>query len=128
LRILDALTRGAPLKAIADQEGVTFRRMRSIVNALLAENVGLEPASGFAQAQIRRLDAALAAALRTLGHGEPSAVERVVRVVARIRTLRGNRKPPGGQSKPAAPNNTPKNGSARRAKGLITGAASLCRR
>ena len=81
LRILDALKNGAPLAAIARGEGVTNRRMRSIVNALLAENQDLKPASGFAQAQIRRLDKALEAALRTLGHGEASAVERVVRVV-----------------------------------------------
>jgi hypothetical protein len=58
--------------------------MRAIVNALLAENQGLEPASGFVQAQMRRLDAALKAALRTLGHGEPSSVERLLRVVREI--------------------------------------------
>jgi hypothetical protein len=81
MRILDALKRGAPMAAIADQEGLTLRRIRTIVNALLAENLGLEPASGFAQAQMRRLDAALRAALRALGHGEASSVERLLRVV-----------------------------------------------
>ena len=84
MRILAALKFGTPVATIARQEGVTLRRMRMIVNALLAENASLEPASGFAQAEIRRLGAALEAALRTLGHGEAAAVDRVLRVVREL--------------------------------------------
>ena len=81
LRVVDALERGASLAAMAQREGVTSRRMRDIVNALLATHQGLEPADGRTQMRERRLDQALDAAVSEMRSGSRTAIDQLIRLL-----------------------------------------------
>jgi hypothetical protein len=82
MRVLDALKSGASLEAIAQQEGVTPRRMRDIVNALLATHEGLEPADGSTQMRKRRLDQALDAAIGEMHSGNSAGIGQFIRILS----------------------------------------------
>jgi len=81
MRVLDALKSGASLSAIARQEGVSPRRMRDLVNALLATHEGLEPADGLTQIRSHRLNQALEAAIGQATSGRPAAIGHFIRVL-----------------------------------------------
>ena len=59
LRVLEGLKNGATVEALARREGVSARRIRALVNALLDANPDLEPADAFTQERNRHLDRAL---------------------------------------------------------------------
>ena len=73
--------RCASLSAIARQEGVSPRRMRNLVNALLATHEGLEPADGLTQIRSHRLNQALEAAIGQATSGRPAAIGHFIRVL-----------------------------------------------
>jgi len=81
MRVLDALKSGASLSAIARQEGVSPRRMRDLVNALLATHEGLEPADGLTQIRSHRLDQALEAVIGEMRTGSSAAIGQLIRVL-----------------------------------------------
>jgi hypothetical protein len=77
------LARGASVKAIAAEEKLTTRRTRVLVNEALARR-GTEPASGFAQLQVRRLAQALDHAVEAMGYGNIQAIDRVIKIVREL--------------------------------------------
>jgi DNA-binding NarL/FixJ family response regulator len=83
LRIVEMLARGASVKAIAAEEKLTTRRTRVLVNEALARR-GMEPASGFAQLQVRRLAQALDHAVEAMGYGNIQAIDRVIKIVREL--------------------------------------------
>jgi DNA-binding CsgD family transcriptional regulator len=96
MRVLDALKSGASISAIARQEGVSTRRVRDIVNALLASRPDLEPADGLTQIRSHRLDQALEAAFGEVRSGSRAAIGQLMRVLHefdRNAEIDGQRKP-----------------------------------
>jgi hypothetical protein len=81
MRVIDALKSGFSIAAIARQEGISDRRMREFVNALLASHPDLEPADGLTQIRSHRLDEALDAAFAEVRRGDRAAIGQLMRVL-----------------------------------------------
>ena len=83
MRILAALKRGASLTSIARQEGLSQRRLRDIVNALIAAREDLAPADGLAQLRAYHLNRTLDAAFDVVrsGSGSAAALGQILKIL-----------------------------------------------
>jgi hypothetical protein len=74
---------------IAVQEGLSIRRMREIIQEILAARRG-NPADGFAQLQMARLGDAMMVAHTSMMSGNLEAVDRVVKLVHELERYHGS--------------------------------------
>jgi hypothetical protein len=86
-KIFNQLTAGMSVSLIAAQEGISIRRMRETIQQILdARNV--DPAGGFAQLQMARLQDAMMVAHTAMLSGNLEAVDRVVKLVHEMERYR----------------------------------------
>jgi hypothetical protein len=88
LRILERLTAGASVAAVACAEGLTPRRVRQIIAATLASR-DVEPPVGFVPLQIGRLGDAMTVAHAKMMAGDLEALDRVVTIVGQLDRYHG---------------------------------------
>ena len=79
----DSLNRGLSMAEIADQIGVSDKRMRALVREILARRLPPAPEE-FAALQMSRLNAALGIAYSAMLKGDLRALDRVVRIVREL--------------------------------------------
>src|SRR5271166_780245 len=77
-RLVRALATGQSIEELAAQEGVSLRRARERVSAILSR--AADPPAEFAQFRASRLSEAMIVAYATLNVGDLSAIDRVIRV------------------------------------------------
>lgn len=87
-RIIERLAAGLMIEEIALREGVSARRVRERVSAILARRAHDSPGE-FAQMQIRRLSEAMLVAYSAMSGGNLKAVDRVVRIVRELDRYHG---------------------------------------
>ena len=95
-RLIRALATGQSIEELAAQEGVSLRRARERVSAILSRTA--DPPAEFAQSRARRLSEAMIVAYATLNVGDLSAIDRVIRV-----TREFGRRPRPALAVPAPP-------------------------
>ena len=88
LAIMEGLTSGLSVPHIAKATHKTTRRVRQIVADML-ERRELDPAGGFAQLQIARLNDAMAVAHTMMMNGDLAALDRVVKVAGELDRYHG---------------------------------------
>ena len=88
-RIVRMLTAGVSVAEIARREGVTQRRMRAIVQELLAERKPDATLSEFLALQVGRLGEALIVAHGAMSNGNMQAVDRVIKIVRELDRYHG---------------------------------------
>jgi hypothetical protein len=88
LRILERLTAGASVAAVACAEGLTHRRVRQLVAAMLAERA-VDPPRGFVPLQVGRLNDAMTVAHAKMMKGDLQALDRVVKIVGELDRYHG---------------------------------------
>jgi len=77
-RLIRALATGQSIEELAAQEGVSLRRARERVSAILSRTA--DPPAEFVQLQIRRLSEAMLVAHGAMSDGNLRAVDRVLRI------------------------------------------------
>jgi hypothetical protein len=87
-RIVDLLNCGRPVAEIAGLENVTEKRMRALVQEILARRAPQPPAEFLAQ-QVSRLHEALLVSYSAVSDGNLRAVDRVVRIVRELDRYHG---------------------------------------
>ena len=87
-RILDLLNRGFSVVEIAGREGVTEKRMRALVRAILARRMP-EPPAEYVALQVSRLNEALLVAYSAMSGANLGAVDRVVKIVRELDRYHG---------------------------------------
>jgi hypothetical protein len=87
-RIVNLLNAGVSVAEIAQSEGVTHRRMRGIVEEILARRAPQPPAE-FLAVQVSRLSEALLVSYSAMGGGNLEAVDRVVKIVRELDRYHG---------------------------------------
>jgi DNA-binding CsgD family transcriptional regulator len=87
-RLFNMLKAGAPMTEIARQEGLSVRRARTLISAILASRE-IDPPPGFLQAQVGRLNDAMMIAHSAMMSGNLQAVDRVVRLVNELNRYHG---------------------------------------
>ena len=97
-RIVNLLNAGVSIAEIAQSEGVTHRRMRGIVEEILARRAPQPPAE-FLAVQVSRLNEALLVSYGAMGGGNLAAVDRVVKIVRELDRYHGF----AGIERPAPP-------------------------
>jgi hypothetical protein len=80
LRIFSLLAAGVPVADLAFQEGVSIRRMREVIEDILARRE-VDPPAGFVQLQIARLSDAMMVAHEAMMSGRLDGLDRVLRIV-----------------------------------------------
>ena len=88
-KIFNQLAAGMSVSHIAMQEGESIRRMREIVQEILAARKA-DPADGFAQLQMARLSDAMMVAHTSMMEGNLQAVDRVVRLAHELERYHGS--------------------------------------
>jgi hypothetical protein len=88
LRFFNLLAMGIPLPAIAHQERLPARRMREIMDSILARR-SIAPLAGHFPLQIQRLGDALGVAYGGMMDGDIRALDRVLKIVKEIDRYRG---------------------------------------
>jgi hypothetical protein len=88
LRIFNLLKAGVPVAQIALQEGLSPRRMRERIQAVL-DRREVDPPAGFAQLQIGRLSDAMMVAHAAMMEGNLQALDRVVKIVGELDRYHG---------------------------------------
>jgi hypothetical protein len=88
-KIFNQLAAGMSVSHIAMQEGVSIRRMREVVQEILAARKA-DPAAGFAQLQMARLSDAMMVAHTSMMGGNLQAVDRVVKLVHELERYHGS--------------------------------------
>ncbi len=78
-RIVRALAHGEPIDEVAAREGLSLKRARERVAAVVARRT-LEPTEDFVAVQIARLNEAMLVAYGAMKDGNLAAVDRVVRI------------------------------------------------
>jgi DNA-binding CsgD family transcriptional regulator len=91
-RIFNMLKAGAPMTEIAKQEGLSVRRARTLISAILASRE-IDPPPGFLQAQVGRLNDAMMIAHSAMMSGNLQALDRVVRLVNELNRYHGFGRP-----------------------------------
>jgi hypothetical protein len=87
-RIVDLLNCGRSVAEIAERENVTQKRMRALVQEILARRAPQPPAEFLAQ-QVSRLHEALLVSYSAISDGNLRAVDRVVRIVRELDRYHG---------------------------------------
>jgi hypothetical protein len=87
-RIVDLLNCGRPVAEIAQRENVTEKRMRALIQEILARRAPQPPAEFLAQ-QVSRLHEALLVSYSAISGGNLQAVDRVVRIVRELDRYHG---------------------------------------
>ena len=88
LAVMEGLTSGLSVPHIAKATNRTTRRVRQIIADML-ERRELDPAAGFAQLQIARLNNAMAVAHSMMMNGDLAALDRVVKVAGELDRYHG---------------------------------------
>jgi DNA-binding CsgD family transcriptional regulator len=105
-RIVDLLNCGRPVAEIAERENVTEKRMRALIQEILARRAPQPPAEFLAQ-QVSRLNEALLVSYSAMSGGNLQAVDRVVRIVRELDRYHGfavaEQRPRAGASSLKAP-------------------------
>jgi hypothetical protein len=87
-RIVDLLNRGVSVAELATREGLTQKRMRALVQEILARRMPQPPAE-FLALQVGRLNEALIVAFGAMADGNLQAVDRVARLVRELDRYHG---------------------------------------
>jgi DNA-binding CsgD family transcriptional regulator len=87
-RIVDLLNCGRPVAEIAERENVTEKRMRALIQEILARRAPQPPAEFLAQ-QVSRLNEALLVSYSAMSGGNLQAVDRVVKIVRELDRYHG---------------------------------------
>jgi len=103
LRILERLTAGASVAAVACAEGLTARRVRQIIAEALASR-DVDPPAGFIPLQIGRLNDAMTVAHAKMMEGDLQALDRVVTIVGELDRYHGFGQAETAAAPPPAPN------------------------
>jgi hypothetical protein len=90
LRILERLTTGLTVAHIARVEELSVRRIRRIIQEMLASRE-IDPPAGFVQLQIARLSEAMIAARTMMMEGDLQAMDRLIRLVGELDRYHGFR-------------------------------------
>lgn len=88
LAIMEALTSGLSVAHIAKSTHLTARRVRQIVADML-EKREFDPAGGFAQLQIARLNDAMSVAHTMMMEGDLAALDRVIKLAGELDRYHG---------------------------------------
>lgn len=81
-RLIRALAAGQPIEELAAREGITLRRARERVSAVLSRRP--DPPAEFANLQIRRLNEALVVATAMMSAGNLQAIDRVMKLTREL--------------------------------------------
>jgi len=100
-RLLTLLTAGVATDELAFQEGVSTRRMRERIAAMLARR-GADSPANFVPLQTARLGDALKVAYAAMMDGDLKALDRYLRILRELERYHGYR-PPEPQAAPPAP-------------------------
>ena len=87
-QIVNLLNAGVSIAEIAQSQGVTHRRMQTIVAEILARRAPQPPVE-FVAVQISRLSEALLVSYSAMGGGNLEAVDRVVKIVRELDRYHG---------------------------------------
>jgi hypothetical protein len=90
LRVLERLRTGLTVAHIARFEGLSVRRIRRIIQEMLASRE-VDPAAGFAQLQIARLSEAMIVARTMMMEGDLQAMDRLIRLTGELDRYHGFR-------------------------------------
>jgi len=82
-RVIERLAAGLSIEELAAREGISPRRARDRVSAMLKREAANRPAE-YVELQIRRLSEALLAAYSAMGGANLEAVDRVVKIVKEL--------------------------------------------
>ncbi len=88
MRIVRFLNAGVSISEIAAREGLTQRRMRAVVQAILAKRMP-EPPAEFLALQVSRLNEALLVSYSAMSGANLEAVDRVVKIVRELDRYHG---------------------------------------
>jgi hypothetical protein len=88
LRILERLTTGLTVAHIARVEGLSVRRIRRIIQEMLASRE-IDPPAGFVQLQIARLSEAMIVARAMMMEGDLQAMDRLIRLTGELDRYHG---------------------------------------
>ncbi len=100
-RLIRALATGQSIEELAAQEGVSLRRARERVSAILSRTA--DPPAEFAQLQIRRLNEAMIVAYASLKVGDPRSIETVIKLTREFDRYAGFASTVPAPAPPAAP-------------------------
>ncbi len=100
-RLIRALATGQSIEELAAQEGVSLRRARERVSAILSRTA--DPPAEFAQLQIRRLNEAMIVAYASLKVGDPRSIETVIKLTREFDRYAGLAQAVAAPAPPAAP-------------------------
>ncbi len=87
-QIVAMLNRGVSVAEIASREGVTLKRMRTLVQEILARRMPQPPAE-FLAVQVSRLNEALLVSYSAMSGANLEAVDRVVKIVRELDRYHG---------------------------------------
>jgi hypothetical protein len=87
-RIMDLLISGMPVIRIARLEGLRVRRVRQIIAEMLAKRE-LDPATGYVQIQIARLNEAMIVAHDMMTGGDLAATDRFLKLAVELDRYHG---------------------------------------
>jgi hypothetical protein len=100
-RLIRALATGQSIEELAAQEGVSLRRARERVSAILSRTA--DPPAEFAQLQIRRLNEAMIVAYASLKVGDPRSIDTVIKLTREFDRYAGLAQAVAPFAPPAAP-------------------------
>jgi len=108
LRVIDILASGVSVAALAQEEGLSVRRMREVIRQILAQREA-DPPAGFVQLQIARLTDAMLISHGAMMRGDMRAVDLVLKIVRELDRYHGFGSPTvqAPQSQPARLANPP---------------------
>ncbi len=102
MRIVRMLASGVSVAEIAARDGLTQRRMRALVQEILARRMTETP-SEFLALQVGRLNEALLVSFGAMGGGNLQAVDRVVKIVRELDRYHGFAASPPADTRRLAP-------------------------
>ncbi len=88
LRIIDILASGVSVATLAREEGLSVRRMRELIQQIIARREA-DPPAGFVQLQIARLTDAMLISHGAMMAGDMRSVDRVVKIVRELDRYHG---------------------------------------
>jgi hypothetical protein len=100
LRVLDGLRTGVSLEKLAEREKVSPRRMRVIVNALLAANPDLQPADAYTQRVTLWMEQAVDAVRTEINQGGRNASGQFLRILREFERQRDIERAKGAKTSP----------------------------